>query len=109
MDQKPEFDLDQDPTVLVDQLDAALTEETRKWSAAGITPQSAQPDLMYIACCLDAVVHLLIDSELISQQDMDIKLKLNLLSTLRDLRVEMIRNKLSAHNTGLIGPNGQVL
>ncbi len=107
MDKKPEFDLDQDPTVLVDQLNAALNEETDKWAAAGITPQSATPDLLYIACCLDTVVHLLIENDLIPQHDMDIKLKLNMLSTLRGLRVDMLRNKLSA--SGIVGPNGKRL
>ncbi len=109
-DDIPEFDLDTDPGVLIEQLNAALEQEQQRWNNSGISTRQAQPDLIYLACSIESLIQLLIEKEVIEQQEANIKLKLNILKTMRGIRVDMLKSKLAASPpSGIIGPNGTPL
>ncbi len=94
-----EFDRSKPNDELLIELGAAIQDEESKWAKLGIHTDGLAPDLFFLSCKIDAISQALIESELITRDEMNVQLKLIALDTMRGIRIATIRDRITNGNS----------
>ena len=86
----------------IEELNVKLEEEEQLWQKSGISTAMLQPNLFFMACQLDALIALLIENNIFTQEEADHKLKEVILENMPQQRKFLMGNKLTR---GITKPN----